>query len=214
MVRGILGSLLVLVGAAAAVWSPFRAWYGGRHGSDIRVDDLFTGVGVTPHDAALFGSLFLPMLFAAVLAVLGLVLRSRPVVAAAGVIVLGFTILWMVRQAQFSGSLTAGGDGLDTGVALAVAGGVLLLLAAWILPGRTRLHYGEPFVPPEPEGPHATAEPGGPAGPPQHPYDARPPYGSQSPYDAEPQDGSQPPYDAEPPYHPPGPPQDPPTAPR
>src|SRR5689334_4939604 len=108
MFRTMLGSLLALAGAVAAVWSPFRAWYGGRHGSGIRVDDLVTDVGVTPHNAALLGSLFLPMLFAALLTVLGLLLRSRLVVALAGIIVLGFTVLWMVRQAQFSHSLTAG----------------------------------------------------------------------------------------------------------
>jgi hypothetical protein len=148
MFRTMLGSLLALAGAVAAVWSPFRAWYGGRHGSDIRVDDLFTDVGVTPHGAALLGSLFLPMLFAALLTVLGLLLRSRLVVALAGVIVLGFTILWMVRQAQFSHSLTAGGNGLDTGVAFAVLGGLLLIAAAFVLPDRNRqLHYGEPVVP-------------------------------------------------------------------
>lgn len=148
MFRTMLGSLLALAGAVVAVWSPFRAWYGGRHGSDIRVDDLFTDVGVTPHGAALLGSLFLPMAFAALLTVLGLLLRSRLVVAIAGVIVLGVTVLWMVRQAQFSHSLTAGGDGMDTGVAFAVLGGLLLIAAAFVLPDRNRpLHYGEPVVP-------------------------------------------------------------------
>lgn len=166
MIRGVLGWLLALAGAAAAVWSPFRAWYGGRHGSDIRLDDLFTSTGATAHDAALFGSLFLPMLFAALLTVLGLLLRSRVAVAAAGVIVLGFTALWMVRQAQATGSLTAGGDGLDVGVASAVGGGVLLLVAAWLLPGRGVRHYGEPVVPPEPAAP---PDSGGPA--PAPPYD-------------------------------------------
>ena len=84
MVRNVMGSLLALAGAAAAVWSPFRAWYDGRHGSDIRVNDLFTGVGVTDHDAALLGSLFLPMGFAALLTLLGVLVRSRLVVALAG----------------------------------------------------------------------------------------------------------------------------------
>lgn len=126
MVRNVVGSLLALAGATAAVWCPFRAWYGGRHGSDIRVNDLFTGVGVTDHDAALLGSLFLPMGFAALLTLLGVLARSWAAVALAGCLVLGVTVLWMVRQAQFSGSLTAGGDGLDTGVGVAVASGLLL----------------------------------------------------------------------------------------
>jgi hypothetical protein len=144
MIRKVLGPLLSLVGAAAAVWSPFQAWYDGRQGSDIRVDDLFTDVGVTPHDAALLGSLFLPMGFAALLTLLGLLLRSRLVVALAGVLVLGVTVLWMVRQAQFSHSLTAGGHGLDTGVAAAVVGGLLLFAGAYLLPGQRPPRFGEP----------------------------------------------------------------------
>jgi hypothetical protein len=144
MIRTILGPLLSLAGAAAAVWSPFLDWYDSRQGSDIRVDDLFTDVGVTPHDAALLGSLFLPMGFAALLTLLGLLLRSRLAVALAGVLVLGATVLWMVRQAQFSHSLTAGGDGLDTGVAAAVAGGLLLFAGGCLLPGRRPPRFGEP----------------------------------------------------------------------
>jgi hypothetical protein len=143
MLRNIFGPLLALVGAVLAVWSPFRIWYGGRQGSDIRVDDLFTGVGATPADAALLGSLFLPLGFAALLALLGVLLRSRVAVGAAGVLVLGVTVLWMVRQGQSAGSLTAGGDGLDVGVAAAVGGGTLLLLGAAVMPGRTMRRYGE-----------------------------------------------------------------------
>ncbi|MEW1859041.1 MULTISPECIES: hypothetical protein [unclassified Streptomyces] len=144
MVRNVMGSLLALAGATAAVWCPFRAWYGGRHGSDIRVNDLFTGVGVTDHDAALLGSLFLPMGFAALLTLLGVLARSWAAVALAGCLVLGVTVLWMVRQAQFSGSLTAGGDGLDTGVGVAVASGLLLFAGAFLLSGLRRPRYGRP----------------------------------------------------------------------
>ncbi|WNI15940.1 hypothetical protein [Actinacidiphila sp. ITFR-21] len=136
MARSILGCLLALAGASAAVWGAFQPWYGGRRGADIRVDDLFTRVGVTAHDAAPLGSLFLPMGFAALLTLLGALMRSRYVVALAGVLVLGTTVLWMVRQAQFSRSLTAGGDGLGTGVAGAVGGGLLLFLAARLVGGR------------------------------------------------------------------------------
>ncbi|MFF7155598.1 hypothetical protein [Streptomyces sp. NPDC008139] len=145
MFRTVVGSLLALIGAAGAVWSPFRAWYGGRHGSGIRVDDLFTGVGVTPDKAALLGSLFLPMAFAALLTLLGVLLRSRLTLALAALLVLGITILWMVRQGQASGSLTAGGNGLDYGVATAFASGLLLLLSAAVLPGRRRLRRAAPI---------------------------------------------------------------------
>ncbi|WP_030813148.1 hypothetical protein, partial [Streptomyces sp. NRRL S-337] len=139
MVRNVLGSLIALIGATAAVWSPFRPWYDGRHGSDIRIEDLFNGI--TPNSAALFGSVVLPMAFAALLALIGVALRSRALVAVAGVVVLGFTILWMVRQGQAASELTAGARGLGVGVANALGGGALLLLGALVMRGRDRRVY-------------------------------------------------------------------------
>ncbi|WP_405839212.1 hypothetical protein [Streptomyces platensis] len=143
MVRNVLGSLIALAGAAAAVWSPFRPWYDGRHGSDVRIEDLFDGV--THNSAALFGSILLPMAFAALLTLIGVALRSRGLVALAGLVVLGFTILWMVRQGQAASELTAGARGLGVGVANALGGGALLLLGALIMRGRPSRVYGSDY---------------------------------------------------------------------
>ncbi|WP_438487445.1 hypothetical protein [Streptomyces sp. S186] len=136
MVRNVLGSLIALAGATAAVWSPFRPWYDGRHGSDIRIEDLLNGL--TGSGATLFGSLVLPMAVAGLLTLAGVALRSRLLVTVAGLVVLGFTVLWMVRQAQRSGELTAGAHGLGVGVANALGGGALLVLGALVMRGRTR----------------------------------------------------------------------------
>ncbi|MER7519366.1 hypothetical protein [Streptomyces sp. NPDC126499] len=138
MIRNVVGSVLALVGAAAAVWSPFRAWYDGRHGRDYPIDELFTGI--TDAKAEIIGSIFLPFAFAALLTLLGIVLRSRLLVAGAGVLVLGFTILWMVRVGQADGGLAVGSDGrgLGDGVANALGGGVLLLVGALVMSGRRR----------------------------------------------------------------------------
>ncbi|MFI6699906.1 hypothetical protein ACIBJC_13170 [Streptomyces sp. NPDC050509] len=138
MVRNIFGSILALAGAAAAVFGPLHAWYEGRIGRDYRVADLFDGV--TPNGAGLFTSLLLPFAFAALVTLVGVVARSRPLVALAGLIVLGFTVLWMVRQGQAAGSLVISGDGsgLGIGVAYTAGGGVALLLAALLMSGRRR----------------------------------------------------------------------------
>ncbi|MER5761506.1 hypothetical protein [Streptomyces sp. NPDC002082] len=140
MIRNVLGSLLGLIGATAAVWSPFRAWYDGRHGRDYRIEELFSSAGITDDKAALLGSLLLPFLFAALLVLVAIVLRSRLLMAFSGVVVLGFAVLWMVRQGQAAGSLSVGGDstGLGDGLASAFGGGVLLLLAAAVMSGRPR----------------------------------------------------------------------------
>ncbi|MFF9480752.1 hypothetical protein [Streptomyces sp. NPDC014733] len=135
MVRNVFGSLIALIGATAAVWSPFRPWYDGRPARDVRIEDLFGGIGRA--SAELLGSVFLPMAVAALLTLVGVALRSRALVALAGLVVLGFTVLWMVRQGQAAGSLTAGPrGGLGDGVAVAFGGGILLLLAALVMRGR------------------------------------------------------------------------------
>ncbi|GAA3372596.1 hypothetical protein GCM10020367_28130 [Streptomyces sannanensis] len=134
--RNVLGSLLALAGATAAVWSPFRAWYDGREGRYYRFQDLFTGI--TGVRAGLAESILLPLVFAAAVAVTGVVLRSRAAVATAGGLVLGFTILWMVRQGQalHGLSVSAYGNGLGVGVANAFGGGLLMLLGAAVMSGR------------------------------------------------------------------------------
>ncbi|MFJ2022769.1 hypothetical protein ACIODW_03010 [Streptomyces sp. NPDC087897] len=136
MIRTVLGSLVALAGAASAVLSPFRDWYDGRVGRAYRVRDLFEGI--TPTESGVLVSILLPFLAAAVLVALGVVLRSRAVVAFAGLVVLGFTVLWMVRQGQANGSLVAAGDGsgLQVGVVNALAGGVLMLIGAVLMGGR------------------------------------------------------------------------------
>jgi hypothetical protein len=139
MIRNVLGSVVALVGAAAAVQSPFHSWYNDRLGRDYRIQDLFEGI--TGASSSVMGSILLPFLFAALVTLVGVVLRSRWVVAFAGLVVLGFTVLWMVRQGQDAGSLTvdSDGSGLRWGVAQALAGGVLLLLGALVMSGRRRM---------------------------------------------------------------------------
>ncbi|MFF5728244.1 hypothetical protein [[Kitasatospora] papulosa] len=139
-IRNTIGLILAVIGAAAALWAPFRSWYNGRLGEDFRVGELFTGAGVTNSGAGLFASMFLPLLVAAVLTLLGVVFRSRLLVLVAGIITLGFAILWMIRQGQAQGGLTVSGEsnGLGIGIGLALLGGVLMLIGSAIMGGRER----------------------------------------------------------------------------
>ncbi|MFD7335262.1 hypothetical protein ACFV98_04545 [Streptomyces violascens] len=186
MVRNVLGSILALAGATAAVWSPFRAWYDGRHGSTYRIDDLFSGISATKAQVA--GSILLPFAFAALVTLVGLMLRSRILVAVAGLITLGFAILWMVRQGQVTGSLSvdSSGNGLGQGVAMALGGGLALLLAAGLVSGRRAA---------EPEPRPRSDVPTPPDSPYERPYEAP----SEAPY--EPRHALAP--DEQPPYEPP-----------
>ncbi|WP_063753416.1 hypothetical protein [Streptomyces sp. NRRL S-87] len=138
MVRNVLGSVVGLVGATAAVLSPFRAWYDGRLGRDYRLGELFSAEGISDAHATVMWSLFLPFACAAVLTLVAVVLRSRILMALAGVVVLGFTVLWMVRQGQAAGELAVGNgaQGLGPGVANALGGGLFLLIGAAVMSGR------------------------------------------------------------------------------
>ncbi|MGW0788262.1 hypothetical protein ACWD04_08390 [Streptomyces sp. NPDC002911] len=166
MIRNVLGSVVALAGAAAAVQSPFHSWFDDRLGRDYRIQDLFNGISGA--SSSVMGSILLPFMFAALVTLVGIVVRSRWVVAVAGLIVLGFTVLWMVRQGQDAGSLTVDGDGggLRWGVAQALGGGVLLLLGALLMSGRRSARArrtAEPYpVPPDdrPDTWPPTQEPG------------------------------------------------------
>ncbi|MEV6572174.1 hypothetical protein [Streptomyces sp. NPDC051577] len=191
MIRNVLGSLLGLIGAAVAVWSPFRVWYEGRRGLDYRLADLFSSAGVTDAGGALLASFLMPFVLAALLTLTAVLLRSRLLMALAGVVVIGFAVLWMVRQGQAAGSLSVGGDGggLGDGVANAFGGGALLILAAFVMRGRparrrprdlpptdTPYPQGDPYPP---NTPYQQGDPHPPA--PDRPQGSYPP-GSTTPY--------------------------------
>jgi hypothetical protein len=166
--RNTVGVVLALVGAVAAVLSPFRAWYDGRHGSNIRVQDLFTGISSV--DADLPASVFLPLGFAAFVTLMAVILLSRPLLAASGLLMLGTAALWMARQSDTAEGLDP--DLLGQGLANAVGGGALLLLSALITRGRHRtpLPAEQPPTHPQVDGYHFPDGPSSP--PPWRPKDA------------------------------------------
>ena len=137
MIRRLLGALLAIVGAAAAIWGLYRPWYDGRHGSTYRLGDVFSNI--TGHGASWWESLLVPMIVAGVIVLAAVLLGSRFGYFLAGAVVLGFTILWMVQQGRAIGSLSidSHGHGLGEGVGAAVGGGVLMWLAAVVTSGRS-----------------------------------------------------------------------------
>ncbi|MBW8803217.1 MAG: hypothetical protein JF587_05075 [Catenulisporales bacterium] len=137
--RNVVGSLLAVLGAAATLVSPWQPWYDGRHGSTFKFWEVF-GTGVTGSRSGIMDSVFLVFLVMAVIAVAGVLVRSRALVGFAGVVALGFTILWMVRQGQAAGELTISSNsrGLGSGVANAFGGGLLMIIGALVMTSRPK----------------------------------------------------------------------------
>ena len=137
--RYVIGAVLAVLGAAATLFSPWQNWYAGRHGSTYKFWEIF-GSGITGSRSGIMDSVFLVFLVAAILTVIGVVVRSSELVLLAGAVALGFTILWMVRQGNQAGQLviTGNGTGLGLGVALALGGSTAMLIGGVLMTGWRR----------------------------------------------------------------------------
>jgi hypothetical protein len=133
--RRTIGTVLGLLAAAAAVWSAFLSWYGGREGTNIRIQDLFSS-GITLNNASTMTSLFLPLAFAALLCVVYAVIGWRWLMVLGGLICVATCLLWGTRQAQTALGLHAGQVG--HGAQLAAAAGAVMIIAAALAPPRKR----------------------------------------------------------------------------
>ncbi|WP_419995815.1 hypothetical protein [Streptomyces boninensis] len=157
--RYLIGSALVLLGAAAAVWSPFRPWYDGRPGRDYGVGQLFDGI--SGNRSPIMESIMLPMIAAAILAVIGVLIRSRIAIAIGGLVVLATVVLWMIRQGQVSDGLSvqADGTGMDLGVANAWFAAVAMFLGMAVMgnpkKAKGRRRKGDTIVTPAPSSTYA-----------------------------------------------------------
>lgn len=132
--RRLIGLVLVVAAAVAAVWSAFVDWYGSRNGSDIRVQDLFNGITLRTADS--LGSLMVPLAISAVLVLAGIVVWWRWLWALGGLVAIATAILWGVRQAQTGDGLHA--NLMGNGPATAACAGAAMLLASVIATARGR----------------------------------------------------------------------------
>jgi len=134
--RRLIGTLLGLIAAVAAVWSAFLSWYAGREGSNIRIQDLFEGI--TLDSASTMNSVFLPLAFAALLCLVYAIVGWRSLLVLGGLVCLATTLLWAIRQAQTAAGLQA--DLVGWGPQLAAGAGVLMIIAAAVAPAVKRRH--------------------------------------------------------------------------
>ncbi|MGH9246273.1 MAG: hypothetical protein ACRD29_18570 [Acidimicrobiales bacterium] len=121
---------LVATGLIAA--AAFLPWTAGREATEIPFRDLF---GVTGDTAGFGASLALPLLAAAVLALLGTFAVSRWLLLVAGLVAVATTGGWIAQMALDDASdFTV--DDLRLGVWLGAAGFLVALLAGFAARGR------------------------------------------------------------------------------
>ncbi|ELS53337.1 hypothetical protein [Streptomyces viridochromogenes] len=128
--------LLTLVGAAALVLSAFQPWYEGREPREVALTDLFTGLEPAAAGGAA-ASMLLPLVAVAAVAVLGLLVRSRAVLAVACVAGLATGILWTVQQIRAVAPVAFEVTEVQRGLWNAGGGVLALVIAAIVLPPRT-----------------------------------------------------------------------------
>ena len=123
--RTLIAIVATLVGAGAVVYSTFQPWYAGRTGRQIPLSDLWNGV--TTETADMIGSLFVPMVAAAALALLGLTLRKRALMAIGTLIAVVVFAVFLGQQLQTEALASQFRQGFWN-----AAGGTLLLLVGSI----------------------------------------------------------------------------------
>lgn len=121
--------LLGLVAAAAIGVSAFLSWIDDRSATEIPARELFEVTG----DSAGFGaSLGLAMLIAAVVALVATVLAARMLLLLASLAALAMLITWVLQMAVDAESAGFSVDDLQTGVWVALGGGLVGVLAVWL----------------------------------------------------------------------------------
>jgi MFS family permease len=122
--RRLIGLALVVLAAVAAVSSAFVDWYGDRHGTDIKIQDLFNTMTLRSADS--LGSLLIPVVVSAVLVLAGIVVWWRWLWALGGLVAIATAVLWAVRQAETVPGLHASLVGAGPWMAAGAGAGMLL----------------------------------------------------------------------------------------
>lgn len=119
--RTLIAIVATVAGAAAVVYSTFLPWYGDRQGRRIPLSELWNGVTAGTTD--MINSFFVPIVLAAVLTLLGLVIGRRWLMALGTIIAIAVFAVFLGQQLQVEALASQFRQGFWN-----TAGGCLLLL--------------------------------------------------------------------------------------
>lgn len=126
----LIAILATVAGAAAVVYSQFLPWYRDRQGRQIPLNELWNGVTTTTTD--MVNSLFVPIVIAVVLALLGLFIGKRWMMALGAFLAVVVFAVFLGQQMQVEALASQFMQGFWN-----TAGGcVLLLIGAITRPSR------------------------------------------------------------------------------
>ncbi|MFF0413837.1 hypothetical protein ACFYUY_25795 [Kitasatospora sp. NPDC004745] len=131
--RTALAALLGLAGAAGLVLSSFQPWYGKSDPRSVPVADLFRGMSPTRTTSTAM-SMFLLLALAAGIAVVALLVRSRPGLLLACVVGVVTGVLWVYQKGRELSPVSLDVTDLDNGFWNACGGALAILLAVALLP--------------------------------------------------------------------------------
>lgn len=114
-----------VAGAAAVVYSTFLPWYRDRQGRQIPLNELWNGVTATTTD--MVNSLFVPIVVAVALAMLGLIIGRRWLMALGAFLAVLVFAVYLGQQMQVEALASQFKQGFWN-----TAGGCLLLLVGAI----------------------------------------------------------------------------------
>jgi hypothetical protein len=125
-----VGALIAAVGALGIAASAYLDWFAGRTPTEIPLQRLFASE-ISHAAGSYWTSIAAPLALAGVIGVLGAFLRSRLVIALAGVLGLATLVLWVLMQAADLAPEDLGAGDYQLGLWVCVAS--LAVLACGIL---------------------------------------------------------------------------------
>ncbi|SMD15234.1 hypothetical protein SAMN05661093_05228 [Kibdelosporangium aridum] len=126
----VIAIVATVAGAAAVVYSTFLPWYRDRQGRQIPLNELWNGVTATTTD--MVNSLFVPIVVAVALAMLGLIIGRRWLMALGAFLAVVVFAVFLGQQMQVEAFASQFRQGFWN-----TAGGcVLLLIGAITRPSR------------------------------------------------------------------------------
>lgn len=137
----VAGAFLALLGAVGVTASAYLSWFSDRTPESAPIDRLFES-GVTEQASSYWTSVALPLAVVTFVAAIGVLLRSRVVLAVGWLIGLATLVLFVVQELNDAADFAIGD--LQAGAWVAIAGLIIMLVGVVSMGGRPAPEFEVP----------------------------------------------------------------------